>query len=70
MLDVMFRPWLIRAAMPPGPYCAWRGPSLLVVDEQGNASPEKLTGLFFRETRYLATRTAVERRVAVLTVTG
>lgn len=50
----MFRPWLIRAGTPPDRYCAWRGSSLLVVDAQGNASPEKLTGFFFRETRYLS----------------
>ena len=33
---------------------AWRGPSLLVVDNQGRAGKQHLSGLFFREARYLS----------------
>lgn len=32
---------------------AWRGGSLLIVDQEGRAGREYLTGYFFRETRYL-----------------
>ena len=32
---------------------AWRGPSMLVVDNRGRSGTERLTGFFFRETRYL-----------------
>jgi glycogen debranching enzyme len=34
---------------------AWRGPSVLVVDNRGRAGTEPLSGFFFRETRYLHT---------------
>lgn len=33
---------------------AWRGPAVLVVDNQGRCGGEPLTGFYFRETRYLA----------------
>jgi len=33
---------------------AWRGPSLLVVDNQGNAGKPHQSGFFFREARYLS----------------
>ena len=33
---------------------AWRGPSLLVVDERGEAGTEPLTGYFFRQGRFLS----------------
>ena len=32
---------------------AWRGPSVLTVDNSGRCGHERLTGYFFRETRYL-----------------
>jgi hypothetical protein len=32
---------------------AWRGPSLLILDNQSRAGDRELSGLFFREARYL-----------------
>jgi glycogen debranching enzyme len=33
---------------------AWRGPSLLILDNRGRSAGERLEGYYFRETRYLA----------------
>ena len=45
-------------------FCAWRGPSLLVANQQGQCDPQvPLTGYYFRETRYLKTcRLTINRR--------
>jgi glycogen debranching enzyme len=40
---------------------AWRGPSVLVVDNRGRAGGHELSGYYFRETRYLR---SLELRVA------
>jgi glycogen debranching enzyme len=45
-----------RAEIRPDIRFAWRGPSLFMVDTEGRAGPSNaLTGLWFRETRYLGT---------------
>lgn len=43
-----------RADSLPGVYCAWRGPALLVLDADGCALPDRLTGFFFRESRFVS----------------
>jgi glycogen debranching enzyme len=50
----MLSQWSVRAENLPGQYCAWRGPSLLVLDADGRASPAAVQGWFFRETRFLS----------------
>lgn len=45
---------LPTATQRPGVRYAWRGPSLLVVDEQGEAGEQRLTGYFFRQARFLS----------------
>jgi glycogen debranching enzyme len=50
----MLRNWLTQAENAPRLFCAWRGSALLLADDQGEAADERLTGFFFRETRYLS----------------
>jgi glycogen debranching enzyme len=50
----MISQWSVRAENLPGEYSAWRGPSLLVLDADGRASPTAVQGWFFRETRYIS----------------
>ncbi|MEX2535611.1 MAG: glycogen debranching N-terminal domain-containing protein [Trueperaceae bacterium] len=49
----MSTPFALRAHNHPEIHYAWRGPSVLVTDNQGRCGQEELTGYFFRETRYL-----------------
>jgi glycogen debranching enzyme len=45
----------ISAVNRPGVQQAWRGPALLILDDQARAGPnDGLTGFYFRETRYLS----------------
>ena len=44
----------VTAVKRPNNFCAWRGPSMLVVGADGWIGKESLSGFFFRETRYLS----------------
>jgi hypothetical protein len=50
----MVRNWSVQAENAPGSFYAWSGPALLSVNDQGDATEDRLTGFFFRETRYLS----------------
>jgi hypothetical protein len=50
----VLRNWCVRAEAQPGVWCAWRGPALLVLDDNGIAKADTVAGFFFRETRYLS----------------
>ena len=45
---------MIRTKIRPDILYAWHGPSLLVTDHQGDAGGHPLSGLYFREARYLS----------------
>src|SRR5262245_22882674 len=44
----------VTAVKRPNNFCAWRGPSMLIVGTDGWAGTEPLSGFYFRETRYLS----------------
>lgn len=45
-----------RGLIRPDTLCAWKGPSLLVVNTRGECGPDtRLSGYYFREARFLAT---------------
>jgi glycogen debranching enzyme len=45
-----------RALIRPETLCAWKGPSLLVVNPRGECGPDQpLSGFYFREARFLST---------------
>jgi glycogen debranching enzyme len=46
--------WCVRAEAQPGLWCAWRGSALIVLDDNGSAAGNGVSGFFFRETRYLS----------------
>lgn len=49
---------MTAAAVRPEILCAWRGPALLITDVRGECGPDHpLSGLYFREARYLSTLT-------------
>ena len=44
-----------RALIRPDTLCAWKGPSLLVVNTRGECGPDlPLSGYYFREARFLS----------------
>ena len=46
-------PSIAAARIRPEIRYAWRGPSVLILDNEGRSGTDPLTGFFFRETRYL-----------------
>lgn len=47
---------MARALIRPDTLCAWKGPSLLVVNTRGECgSDQALSGYYFREARFLST---------------